>query len=362
MRFLFICNHSGGTNAILPFIRKYSSKKNKSYIITSVLNQNLTTQKNSKVKIIKKKINFKTVKFYLERIKPDIIITGTSEIEDPKIGRLESKFIFTAKKMGIFTITILDFGTRFKERFSLNNKNLLDALPDKICVPYNKMKNRMINMGFDRKKIAVIGNPYLDSKYKIKGIKDSKNIKAKYKRKISSKNIIYYVSQPITDRSNIKNYLPIKFNEITVLCDIINIIRKLIKNRIYKKIKLIIKIHPSENKKKFINLFRFYDDIDFEIDDDNESTNKYVNNANYIIGMFSMFLVELSYRTNNVISYQPSNNNNFINLSKIKIIQSKEVLYNHLRLKIKTKQKKYKYQNSIEKLGKLIDKYTHGKA
>ena len=60
--------------------------------------------------------------------------------------------------MGIFTITILDFGTRFKERFSLNNKNLLDALPDKICVPYNKMKNRMINMGFDRKKIAVIGN------------------------------------------------------------------------------------------------------------------------------------------------------------------------------------------------------------
>jgi hypothetical protein len=355
MNILFTCNHRGGANALLPIV-KASKKISKNYlVVTSPLNSKLFKKENIPIKIIKNKINKKEVIEIIKKFKPSIIVTGTSETEDLNIGRLECLFNAIAKAHGIYALSILDFCTRYKERYSLNKRNLLDAVPNKICVMNSKIKKEMINLGFDKNIISITGNPHLDE---IKKYKYSKNEIDFLKKKLNINNntkVFMFISQPISERIRKNEFFQkFKYDEKKVLEDIINVIYLYKIKKSCRHVKLIIKTHPSEDKKKFIVFKKKYSNLNIQILNSNYNIFNVAKFSDYIIGMFSMLLLEISYYSPNVIYYQPTFKRNLINLTNNRISTSRNNLLKRIRINANKKINKKINNNSTEKILNII--------
>tara|TARA_B110000114_G_C15088213_1_gene397206 strand:+ start:295 stop:1170 length:876 start_codon:yes stop_codon:yes gene_type:complete len=179
-------------------------------------------------KIFKKKISIKKNLSINNTIKnSEIIITGTSVK-----SKREFNAIFKAKKKGILTMSFLDHWVNYKERFVRNKKFIL---PDYLIVTDEESKKLAARI-FNKKqtKLIKIINPYLE------------NIKKNfYKKKITivKNNFIYFSSNLDSTNSRIsdKEYLE-------------KTISYLKKKNSLKRIKITVRRHPSESKKKFIHL------------------------------------------------------------------------------------------------------------
>ena len=179
-------------------------------------------------KIFKKKFFIKRNLSIDNTIKnSEIIITGTS-----LKSKREFNAIFKAKKKGILTMSFLDHWVNYKERFVRNKKFVI---PDYLVVTDDEAE-KLATRIFDTKKTRLIKiiNPYLE------------NIKKNFykkKNKTSKNDFIYFSSNLDSTNSKIsdKEYL-----EKTVYY--------LKKKNPSKKIKLTVRRHPSESKKKFIYL------------------------------------------------------------------------------------------------------------
>lgn len=306
MKFLAVCNHVGGLNALKPIIKEINSI-NSIIVLTNISNKKNFNNFNLPIIYVKSKISINDAIDFLKENKIKFLITATSEPEDKVVGRLESVFIYSSKKVGIRSITLIDSWQKYKERFSLNNSNLLEAIPYKICALDKKCKEDLIKNGFSKRNIIISGNPAWEKLNKI--YEDINEIKIQdvylNLNLFKSSKYIIFISQPISERDDYK--LP--YDEVSVLNSLINTIKKLNASEKNKFI-LFIKKHPSEKYKKFASIIKQNNGMVFFLKENTLSIYELSKFSVACVGMFSMLLKELEMIGTQVISYQPTSNNN----------------------------------------------------
>ena len=309
---LVLFNHPGGMNSLIPIIKKF---KKLSKLSIATLYSNKENAKN----IIGHKIffdeditNIKIIKL-IRNLKISVLITGTSEVDHSLDTRIEQRFIFYAKRLGIHTISLLDFDNKFNERFSTNQRKRLNALPDVICFPGKNKKIRFKTKKYRETKFVVTGNPSQDKLYK--KIRFYKNRRHKQSNQSSVKiETLVFISQPISERGH-----SIGYSEFSVLDDILNNIACNAET-----LKILIKLHPSEN----LNKYREYLDSEkYKIDVLEEGNCIFdLDESNTLfIGMFSRLLLDLEILGLKVLAYQPSNIVQ-ISMDSISLLTTKEQL------------------------------------
>ena len=303
MKILSVSNHPGGVNALIPVLDSLNNAGNCVHVITSRRNRATFKQSRYKLKYVETPISINSSLDVLRTIKPDLLLTGTSEPEDKEVGRIESVFIHAAKTKSITSITILDFWSKYRERFSLTSENALDALPDKICVMDQKAKNEMIINGFSEKSISVTGNPHWDQFRHIRNKLNKKNptqLKSIFGIK-KNQRIMVFISQPLSER----NYSKLEYTELDVLKDIIKLIKH---DPNLQVIELWIKPHPRDTLSKYDSLISKKKLVQLRLIGNEINVYDLGLVADFIIGMFSMLLVEYALLGFHVLSYQPVKN------------------------------------------------------
>ena len=302
MKFLAVCNHIGGLNALMPVINKVKIS-HEIIVLTNILNKEKFTNIGIPIFFLDHKIKIKEAKKFMINNFIDLLITSTSEPEDHNIGRLESIFVYSSKGLGIKSFVIIDSWQKYRERFSLSSSNCLEAIPTKIFTIDSKSKSGMIKNGFPKEKIIVTGNPAWEKltsmSEKLKFLK-FEDIYSKLKIKKSYK-YIFFISQPISER---QGYLK-EYDEFKVLKEIIEVIKKL-NNKSNEKFILFIKNHPSEKKDKYKKIVDQNKNIIFDWEIDGMNIYQLSKFAAVNIGMFSMLLKELELIGHRVLSFQPN--------------------------------------------------------
>jgi hypothetical protein len=185
-------------------------------------------------------------------------------------SKIELEAINKFKKNRKETIAVIDHWINYKLRF-IKNKNLI--LPDKIWV-FDKYAKISIKKIFPKLKIYLKKNFYfLDIK---------KNIRQKIKK--NNKSHILYVSEPINNFKKIKlnNFKDFaEYKTVKYLFDNIKYITK-------KNYKIIFRIHPNENYKKYEWVSDVFTNVQFS---KNKSLIQDMQNSDIIIGRQTMAMV-----------------------------------------------------------------------
>ena len=300
MKVLSVCNYPGSVNALLPVLNALGKSNNSVYVITSHYNHTKFKRTRFKARYLDAPISLELSFEVLNTFKPNILLAGTSEPEDQEVGRVESIFINAAKKNSIPSVAILDFWSKYRERFSLSSENALDALPNKICVMDEKAKNEMIIKGFSEELIIVTGNPHWDKFRLIRKRLDKINLEQIKKTKGIKKNqrIMLFISQPLSERDNDK----LGYTELDVLKDIIKLIKQ---DPTLQDVELWIKPHPRDTISKYDSLMSKKNQCQLHLITDEIDIYTLGLVADFIVGIFSMLLVEYALLGMDVVSYQP---------------------------------------------------------
>ncbi len=269
----------------------------------------------------------------IDKKKIKLIITGTS------LGNsIDKKMVYFGRKNRIKTISIIEHWTNFQSRFKLNNKNYF---PDRILVNDKIALNFAIKNKLPKEKIDVVGNLRLEKieNYKLKKLsKWSKKEKKKYKR------IILFISEPIKKDQ--------RFLTTDYTYDEVSTLKKLVK-LIDKNTLLIIKVHPNEKINKFSNFKKKNIILKKKM-----KFSDMVKLPSKIVGIKSMLLIELALLRNNIISYRPVKDNEFIGeklgLTVLVRKNLKKYLDNFIKLKLR---KKKIFQKSSQKFTKIVNQY-----
>lgn len=315
MKIMFYANDPGGANAIKPLLNPLEGE-----------NDIFIYGNNSALKILP---NCKEYNKNLQKIMPDIVITGTSANE------FTEKIIWKeSKKLDIKTIAILDHWCNYGVRFSKYGLNEIekfdkkcDFLPDYIIVMDNFAKQEMIKDGVPQNIIYPLGNPHFEEIYN-----NSKNVKLD--RKIFASNdqkIITFASEPTSEDYG-------QGFELDAVADLIDICKN-------KNVKIIIRPHPRETENKYKKFLS--DNVEVS---KNYSSQEIINISDIVISMTSMFLIEAIIMKKPIISYQlnETNKENFILTKKhtIPFINNKKSLKLEFE-KILTSNKKFVYNDTI---------------
>ena len=236
---------------------------------------------------------FKNIKKYNKAT----ILTGTC------IGyQLDKQIINYCVRNNIKSISILDSWGNYEERFFYKKKQYL---PDHIIVNDLENYKQLKKIGIKKSKIFIGGNPIIQKHI----IKFEKNKYINNNKILNLPQRILFISEPYNEnfKTHFKKYL---FDEFSVLKMIISM---------NNNSKILIKLHPSEDYKKYQNFtnrnIRVLRTINFDI----------LNKYNFkIIGMTSILLIKLSFIHNKVYSFIPNKSKNFLakNIFNIKFIHS----------------------------------------
>ena len=299
MRIVVVCNHPGGVNSLRPVVQKLIHEKHNIFIVSSKLNIDDFRSFQCEVLFLDRPIALHGAENVLNSFSPNLLLTGTSEPEDEIVGRLESFFIKASKKLDIKSLSVMDCWHKYRDRFSLSNKNKLDAVPDVICIIDERSKIEMIEEGFREETLCVTGNPHWDRLPEIKRSLRKVNL-SRIRRRcgiMKGRRNILFISQPISERS----YAGLEYSEIDVSRQLVKLVREVPSLR---DVDLLIKPHPREFEGKFDDAFRGIDKARIRLV---ENVNLYhiAYASNFIVGMFSMVLPEFHLLGMNTLSYQP---------------------------------------------------------
>ena len=239
VKILIASHDAGASNILASLVKKYQKTFN--WKIFSAGPGELIFKK-EKIKAV----NFKffAISKFLSSWKPNLVITGTGwGTDQEKIFRKE------AKKLGIKTACFLDHWSYYRQRFGYPGK-WKENLPDFIFVGDQWATRIALKLGFPRKKVIQVENPYFE-----KLIEKAKQKKANRQKTKLNLKIILYVSEPlsqasISDHGNSRYW---GYNEYDVIKDLLKVTKVLLQN---EDLILIIRLHPSDKKTKFNSLIK----------------------------------------------------------------------------------------------------------
>ncbi len=226
-----------------------------------------------------------------------------------KIRRfIENSFFYAAKNKNIKTISIIPvlLTSDFNSYYDLGNF----LIPDNIVV-WDKKQKELINSINKNKKICVYGNPQWDN---ISHLKSKKEVK-KHLNMHTNEKYIVICTQPIW---SIKNII-----------DIVDIAKSF-------KIKIILKIHPKEEKKKYGSIKNIK-----IIDDSNIDFYSLLKHAEIMFTGWSTTCLEALMISTPAIIYNKQKNKSPIN---------KKIIRNYEKLGIPSVYNKKKLEHEFKKI------------
>lgn len=300
-KILLFARDPGGANVIIPFIKpllgKYIlhvygkdagyRKLNEEYAQTFNITESISC------------ISIESITCWLELLRPDFVITGTSADD------MAEKYIWKAcERIGIPAFAILDQWVNYGVRFSAYGVSELSEYekekihcyqPFKIIVMDEYAKCEMIRAGFEENRILAAGQPHFD---RIKSIFDG------LKAVISQELELVFVSEPIekvyketTEGSHYWGY-----TEKTIFLQVQKVLMDLAK-KYNKNVHLVVRPHPKENEDSYYKEILQTENYHVTIDEKTEGL-QLIKNADYIIGMSSMLLLEAAVCGRPIISVQ----------------------------------------------------------
>lgn len=247
----------------------------------------------------------KSIEDFFDKNKIKLVITGTSQ-------NVNSKGLFLidfAKKKNIKTIGFVDSMADSELRFMGKSHTPLNHKPDFLIVPDILTQNIFINLGFEKEKIIISGNPnyeaVINKRAELEKIDYQKNkkdffIKAKDKKIVvfidehSNKNdprLFKSKDYNFEGRKNSKNR-----NEV-ISGEILNIFLDLGIEPFF-----VVKLHPKSDRLDYKNLLHEIDEFH-----SHGKTHNLIYAADLIIGMTSILLMESFLLGKDVISVIPQN-------------------------------------------------------
>lgn len=227
-----------------------------------------------------------------------IILGGTVGSE-----QYELEVIRQARTLKIRTVSVLDFWSHYRERFTTHEGAFV--LPDAIAVMDAQACQDMIALGFPRECLHVTGHPVFDELARYDG-SEAKNQAGLRLRQLvgrpSDERCILYASQPL---SQLFSREALGFLEDEVLQDIIASLGRVL-DRQSKRASLLVKLHPREMGKPYPlppspspNLSVVL------VGRDGIEPREMAVGSDLVIGMNSMLLMEACLLKRPVVSYQP---------------------------------------------------------
>ncbi len=287
--------------------------------------------------------NFSHLKKLIISFQPDIIFTIPQFYES-----IEKKTISFAIKKNIKTISAIDHWYPLVERFKYRRKNkrfyrssLLS--PDLIIVNDKNIKNQL-KVTMKKSILKPLGNPILEHRWKEFKLSE---LKSRFQKRKIIKPVITFISEPYSDIDmKFRKIMYPGFNEKTIFKDIIDICGN--------EFEIFIKIHPNEQKEKYVLYKKKFRIIK------NENIDDLLCFSHKIIGMGSLLIYEASLIRNDIISYRPfekfpfhGNTIKATMLCKDKKSLAKQVY----KKKSVINFKKNKFQGSTDNIVKIISKF-----
>lgn len=310
-KILFISQDPGGTNVLIPIIKKIRDKCHVEVLAkdhaVSIYNQRRIPY--TDVMELVSNCDIKNLKGLFLKYSPDLIVTGTCVTDF-----FERNAWIAARELGIKSVVILDSWCNYGRRFSkLTYKDdirdihgkTFPYLPDKILVIDEYSKAQMIAEGIDSNLIEIIGQPFLEDLREI-----YKNIRQeeirKYKRKLlgnSERKIIVFASDHLSD-----SYVPSGmeywgYDEKTIFNYLYNAVIKTCST--LDKYAIVIRPHPKEALDNWTSVVSSKEGKRIQIViDDSTKEELVIASADIVIGMWSMFLIEAVLANKRIMSVQ----------------------------------------------------------
>jgi len=161
--------HPGGTNAILPVIKRLKENRDIEVItIAYQYSENILRKGGVDYKTIKdyglSDVSVSSMEKILQQESPHLILTGTSSQDENNKDVIEQTIILAAKKKGIKSLAVLDFWGSYSLRFNdIYTGEKFKFLPDKIAIMDKYAEKDMLEEGFDKNRLVITGNPHFDS-------------------------------------------------------------------------------------------------------------------------------------------------------------------------------------------------------
>lgn len=247
----------------------------------------------------------------------DVFITGTSP--DGTVEYEVWEYVREKKKK---SIAILDLPKHCIERFMKGGKYLF---PDALCVPDERSKNELIELGMDNNRIFVTGSPYLEAVGN-SWLSPEEKEATRLMLGLGDKKAIFFCTEYIAKENEGEKY---GYDEIVILEHIVDYI----KTRGVGTFRLFIKLHPKDDNVVYKTRMGLNSEIDYHVVSE-DAGNIMLQVADVVIGMTSTILVESSILGLRVISYQPASDMRQVHVPhdtiRKNLVLSKEELYKKL--------------------------------
>ncbi len=299
---LFVCGDPGGAMAVTPVMEALVSDG-------LVLVQALAYAETSAVWKAKglpfgelaEGLTYEHILAKLQTLNPELVVTGTS------INALEYEkvCIAAAKELGIPSLSVLDFWTNYRYRFSDKSDNLC-YLPDRIAVMDQVAFDAMAADGFPTDRLQITGQPAFDD---LAAVRDGFSNRSETRKQLGIANedlMVVFYSQPFSalfgsdERS--ANYPG--YDEFTALEGLLHALEE-IAAQTGRIIHLVIAPHMREALEKFAQVKGKH--VRVVVDNTIDSRHLALS-ADLVTGMTSTRLVEACYLQQVVLSLQPGLN------------------------------------------------------
>lgn len=285
----------------------------------------------------------------IERLDPReirMVVSGTS-IGDP-LESLDKRLTIWAREAGVPSVAIVEHWTWLRERFETTNGLLL---PDYIFLNDQAAFEDAILAKLPPERLIVIGNPKLEALAKLAGSLKEPLMPASNEVDLETNGKeVLFISEQVSLSSKFQEVDP-DFDEYEVLDSIARCLNP--------ADTLTIKLHPSESVTKYSHLAGR---AEVEIVR-NISLDQMILRPDFVIGLHSMLLIELSLFRSDVISYLPGKRLTFVGnrLSLTHLVSSHSEIQgllnsspNKVRRKINMFEgSKNKFQNTLRELSNI---------
>jgi hypothetical protein len=228
--------------------------------------------------------------------RPDLVLTGTSSPGDT----IDRALILAAKNSGIPTLSILDYWSNYRARFTCDKSDELLYLTDKIAVMNEDARTEMLSDGIPDDTIVITGSPRFSEL--VKKEYNQQQIRKKLSNDYGmslDKPWILFLSQPFIDVFGGGEQATGRLGYTEI--DSINTLTGAFKG---KGVEIIARLHPRENESNR----QLFNDVTCTFIQEND-VNELICACDFITGISTVALIDAYLMKKPVISIQPNQKN-----------------------------------------------------
>lgn len=229
---------------------------------------------------------------YMSDLEVDLLLCSTSMNGQD----FEKAFIQAAAQSGVVSISILDFWSNYRGRFTTQPPSgNLNALPDWIAVMDNRAVEEMVVEGFPETRLVITGQPAFDELFLPRDVLSIRQRVRAALGCIESDVLLIFASQPFSEVTAESGISPVGYDEMECLDLLVESLKG-----IHIRPKIWVRPHPRESIGKFNGVS--YKPLLVSTEFDRISA---ILAADGVVGMSSNFLLEAALLGLPVLSIQP---------------------------------------------------------